>query len=301
MSSWLDPEALADKLTFVLPSYTSYSHGLILYYRQQTRHDSPFSDVTESTQGVGGTLEETTEETRQAAFEEHQRLIDIGGRPACAVQPLPPCPDWKSEIDKEYHESDHWNGQLNRVRTGIDYWEKFRKKQRAFRWTSAHFERYLRRVDEVLKEDGIQWTISLQPRWEDQNKLEEWKEFYLFLSQTRKSYEKKAAEANERGDWSDAQFGLFHARDYARYLSWVEAELPKVAEEHGSSLVPPAESPISIASSIKKKPHRRLFHSASLPPRRGDRGDKGRISKKRSQPKRRSQREKSLKSQSQIS
>ena len=62
MSSWLDFKAFTDKLMFVLLSYTSCFHELIIYYRQQICHDFSFSDVTESTQGMNSTLKEMMKE-----------------------------------------------------------------------------------------------------------------------------------------------------------------------------------------------------------------------------------------------
>ena len=164
--------------------------------RGVSARSSPCSDVTGTT--VGYPPEEVLEDTRENTYEYYEKLLQIGGRPSREINPHPgPCPSTKSDIDKEYHELDHWTNEESRIKREVERWQNFRKYQEKARRDTTVFDRYKSRIDDFKRVEEIEWSMDLQLRWQMQSKVVEWLEYYCYEKRKRPHLERQLKLAQQ--------------------------------------------------------------------------------------------------------
>jgi hypothetical protein len=99
---------------------------------------------------------------KAATYDDYNRLIQLGGRPSAEIQP----------------------GLCERTRCYLELcrWEKFREYQQLPRKNPETFVKYVDDITRYRQKKGIgeslQPQLQLQP--EQQTKLDEWKEYYIY-------------------------------------------------------------------------------------------------------------------------
>ena len=212
-------------------------------YSQIAPRPSPaLSDCTRSTT-PGPTLEEEI----AAIYRTYNRLKKMGGRPSAPINPDPgPCDPSKSAIDKEYHISDHWHGERNRVGEEMRRWVEFRKHQERVRGDQESFEKYIEDVSKHIRDAGIKWTVQLQRKPEQQRKfrVDNWKEYYIYEHRKRRGLEKnlervlQLPESNldrKSERWLYWNNRLMRAKtsleQLDNLLKWIDGQFPEIAAE----------------------------------------------------------------------
>jgi hypothetical protein len=147
-------------------------------------------------------------------YRDYNALIEMGGRPSATINPDPdpgPCDPSKSDIDKEYHVSDHWTGEQNRAYKELDRWENFRKYQQRVRESPDKFNKYIEEVRIYQQGDRIEWTVKLQLQPERQTKLDEWKEYYIYEHRKHRRLDKKLKRVQQLPESKRADGELWRA------------------------------------------------------------------------------------------
>jgi len=198
-------------------------------------------------------VEEMIAENYQVVSE----LKDLGGRPSAAVNPDP----------------DRQSDEAERVFTELQRWRWFRYRQRRVRASLERFERYTDDVLRYAQEEKIEWTVNLQLDLEQQTKLDEWKEYYIFEGRIRRYLVKNLEQILQKPDAERSCYKLKYARrDLSRkdaLLEWIKQQIPVVAAECG-------------VSSPKSPTHCTLTHKTQA---RNAEPSPGRTASKTSQPK----------------
>ena len=199
---------------------------------QIPRMPSPsLSENTEST-AAGSTLEEQI----GSIYQNHDKLKEMGGRPSASINPDPGvCPPSKSDIDKQYHTSDHWNREGLRVHGELTRWMRFREYQQDVRTSQERFKDYINGVYEYQQEAGIEWTITLQLQPDQQTKLDEWMEYYIYESRRHHALKTKADRILQMPKEKQPFVPLALAEEELRWLGpaleWIRGQIPAIAAE----------------------------------------------------------------------
>ena len=129
----------------------------------------------------------------------------MGGRPSREINPDPgPCPAWKSDVQKRYHVSDHWNGEDGRTEGELKRWLDFRWHQFKMREDWNKFNEYKDAVHKHRQAKEIDWTVELQ--LDRQTKLDEWREYYIYEHRKRRALEKKLDQAMKNHEPVEKKF-----------------------------------------------------------------------------------------------
>jgi hypothetical protein len=158
-----------------------------------TPSDVPSTPIT-TIIGMEYTSERILELTKTAVYDQYEMLKDLGGRPSREINSNPgPCPPSKSDTDKTYHVSDHWNGESERIGGELKRWLDFRWHQFRKRRDSKTFDLYKKTINEYQSKEGIDRVFELQ--LDRQTKLDEWQEYHLYERQERPSLVKALEQA----------------------------------------------------------------------------------------------------------
>ncbi len=126
-------------------------------------------------------MEQLEEEEKHGSCKYYDRLIAIGGRPSAPINPDPdPCPSWKTGINKQYHALDYLLNESGRAYRELQQWKDFRSHRQMSRRSLEDFNKYKERIRRFEQEKGIEWTVQLQLELEQQTKLNEWREYYIY-------------------------------------------------------------------------------------------------------------------------
>ena len=173
--------------------------------------------------------------------EAYSTLIDMGGRPTSEIQLDPGLPD-PIEIRKGLrHYATFWAAQST-FKDELHRWQKFRYHQQHARKRPRDFPAYCQSVHDYRKAHAIGGEIDLHLQWEQQTKLDEWKEYQYFqhreLAGRRAQIERQLEQAErqlETGQRSEgsALSQLRLARSALEGLDdlweWVEQQLLQIA------------------------------------------------------------------------
>lgn len=181
--------------------------------------------------------------------QEYWDLIEVGGRPAW---PLEFTYFRKNQRGKYKDIIESWG---NSFHTQKIAWMKFRRFQRAKRRSQEKFAEYKQDIIGVQQKEGFDDNINLLFDYTQQDKINEWKEYYCYRLRSiphlkiaadkahkKRMHDKEEAEKG-RGD-PDFPFFLFEARysDEAKYdtlvykLNWMlNEQLPEIIKEYESS------------------------------------------------------------------
>ncbi|MCJ1245719.1 hypothetical protein MMC30_002923 [Trapelia coarctata] len=182
----------------------------------------------------------TQEERIAFIYQAYDDLIELGGTPSAPINPDPgPCPPSKSEVDKEYHISDHWGAEEVRVNDELERWKKFREYQQAVRRSLERFNKYTEEISSLVLEEGIKWAVNVQIHSEQQTKLDEWKEYYLFECTRRRDWEKKLERILQQPEVKRDPFCLssIQCRLICQdpWLEMIKQQIPDIAAESAVS------------------------------------------------------------------
>ena len=132
--------------------------------------------------------------SRNSVYENYPQLENMGGRSSRQINHDPgPCPTWKSDIDKKYHISDHWGRERGQIDEELARWLDFRWHQFKIRENQRTFNKYDKAVHMYLQEKAINWVVKLH--LDQQTKLDEWKEYYIYEHRKRRALVKKLNRA----------------------------------------------------------------------------------------------------------
>ena len=166
----------------------------------------------------------------------------MGGRPSAPIASDPgPCPSSKSDVDKLYHISDHWNSEWLRVDSELARWRNFRKHQQDVRSSLASFNSYSDNISQYAQRLGIKWVIKLQREAEQQTKLDEWKEYFIYESRRQCHLAEKVdsilkmSEAEQSYRYLTLTKARKELRELQPLMLWIKAQIPAINAECASS------------------------------------------------------------------
>ena len=175
--------------------------------------------------------------------EAYYALIEMGGRPTREIELDPGSPDPVETQRHLRHYASFWAAQLT-FKEELVRWKKFRDHQQEAREKSEEFLAYCQSVCDYRRENGMEGEIHLKLQWDQQTKLDEWKEYQFFqhreLAGPRARILRRIQRAQEqvdKGRWSegDAQSEIrsenLALKELDDLWEWVEHQLSQIASD----------------------------------------------------------------------
>jgi hypothetical protein len=164
----------------------------------------------------------------------------MGGRPSGPIQPDPGVCHLSRKGDKELHVLGHWRGERSRCCLESCRWEKFIEHQKLVRKDLERFLKYVEYLNWYRQRKKIKESLQpqLQRRLDQQTKLEEWKEYYLYelckLGQLERYI--KLTRWESESTKNEIQYNMqIIAEEQKILLWWIERQLPLIASESAAS------------------------------------------------------------------
>ena len=184
--------------------------------------------------------------------EAYYTLIEMGGRPTREIQLDPGLPDPVEAQRGLRHYSTFWENQLT-FKHELDRWKKFRDHQQKARERPKEFPAYCQFVRDYRRENGMDGEVDSHLQWDQQTKLDEWKEYQFFqhreLARPRARIERWIEQAHRRaqgqldaGGWSlggsaehDIHSFTLDLKELDDLWEWVERQLQDITSETATS------------------------------------------------------------------
>ena len=103
----------------------------------------------------------------------------MGGRPTAPINPDPSYLELPPE-DEAYRDWWHWGAESQRAWEELNRWKDFRKHQWCNRRGTQHFDKYKEQIRSIWERREIRLNPTLKMDSEQQTKLDEWEEFYVY-------------------------------------------------------------------------------------------------------------------------
>jgi hypothetical protein len=213
---------------------------------------------------------------RGAAYEDYQRLIDLGGRPSQSIKPAGPCPPptydamFASYCD---HCAHHWELESVRAMAELEGWKSFLTYRGTAR-TPAKVKSYRSHILKSLRRENISWTIELQ--LDRQTKLDEWREYYLYHLNRLRYMERRAGDQSQPPKTPEQKCARIYVEDRLRPVISARSVLTEMEAEHVRAEARNTTRPVRRSERLKnrsppslpKLPQRtcRVFKSRKKPP-----------------------------------
>ena len=184
--------------------------------------------------------EESAPVVRAETIEHFNKLVEEGGRPPRDIQLDSACNP--NTTDEEIY----------LFRQALERWRLFRAWQRDWRTTPTTFENLGKKVRQWRQERGFHEKVHLLSEIGQQTKLDEWKEYHAYQISEFKFWSGKTMKAQKQLDaveqescaetprwlehWQckdELSSAMRQLEMVTPILSWIEAELPKIALEAG--------------------------------------------------------------------
>lgn len=195
------------------------------------------------------------EEEEQSALAEararYEDLIQKGGRPTCPIQPSHVDDAMHRMISYEMYCEDvveysrllHLSTESYRLLWERMLWTDFQRFHREQRETPEQFEEYRQNVHGSRCRRGFEDSGELQRDLARQSKLEEWKEYHAYVINEHVDWERRVRirrrvvqrnggqENPNLYRWRTLRYAELNRDAYADMLSWMEGQLPIIAQE----------------------------------------------------------------------
>ena len=182
--------------------------------------------------------------------EAYNTLIKMGGRPTREIQLDPGLPDPIEAQRGLRHYATFWRAQLT-FKHELDRWKKFRDHQQEARARPEEFHTYCQSVRDYRRENEMEGEIDLHLQWDQQTKLDEWKEYQFFqhrqLAGPRARIERRIKRAQKQLDtgdlriegsaWYDIHSANLDLKELDDLWEWVEQQLLQIASNPAISVL----------------------------------------------------------------